>query len=115
MGRSERRLARSRTHEAEQRDVEVRFSVGPYRPELGLGLPSFHSRPPSLSLKYPGPNVRHVDSRCSIATTTRHMLTLQSGNPRSLCLRSLEFPKIQDAHRDEHAFPLGAQVPALAA
>ena len=56
MGRSERRLARSRAHEAELRDAEVRFSVRPCLPELGLGLPSFHSRPPSLFVEYRGPN-----------------------------------------------------------
>ena len=56
MGRSERRLARSRAHEAELRDVEVRFSVRPCLPELGLGLPSYVSRPPSLFVEYPGPN-----------------------------------------------------------
>ena len=45
VGRSERRLARSRAHEAEQRDVEVRFSVRPCLPELGLApVLSFHVR-----------------------------------------------------------------------
>ena len=71
VGRSERQLARSRAHETEQRDVEVRFSVRPCLPELGLGLPSFHSRPPSLFVEYPGPNAPCAGSRCSIATTTR--------------------------------------------
>ena len=44
-GRFERRLARSRAHEAEQRDGEVCFSVRPCLFELGLGLPCCHSRP----------------------------------------------------------------------
>ena len=55
-GRLERRLVSRRAREAEKRDGEVRFSVRPCLPELGMGLPSFHSRPPSLFVEYPGPN-----------------------------------------------------------
>ena len=50
-GRFERRLARSRAHEAEQRDGEVNFSVRPRLPELGLGLRSAIPRPPSISVE----------------------------------------------------------------
>ncbi len=56
VGRFERGLVSRRAREAEKRDGEVRFSVRPCLPELGLGLPSFHSRPPSLFVEYPGPN-----------------------------------------------------------
>ena len=42
VGRFERRLALWRAGEAEQRDGQVRFSVRPYFPELGLGLPCCH-------------------------------------------------------------------------
>ena len=52
----ERGLVSRRAREAEKRDGEVRFSVRPCLPELGMGLPSFHSRPPSLFVEYPGPN-----------------------------------------------------------
>ena len=55
-GRLERRLVSRRAREAEKRDGQVRFSVRPCLPELGMGLPSFHSRPPSLFVEYPGPN-----------------------------------------------------------
>ena len=55
-GRFERGLVSRRAREAEKRDGEVRFSVRPCLPELGMGLPSFHSRPPSLFVEYPGPN-----------------------------------------------------------
>ena len=55
-GRLERRLVSRRAREAEKRDGEVRFSVRPCLPELGMGLPSFHSRPPSLFVEYPGRN-----------------------------------------------------------
>ena len=77
----------------------------------------FISRPSSFSIKYRGPNARHVESRCSIATTTsttRHILTLQPENQRSFCRRSLELTEDKNnAHRLELDVPLGAQVPAL--
>ena len=47
-------------------------------------------RPPSVPVEYRGPNAWHVESRCSIATTTRYSLTLQPENQRSFCPRSLE-------------------------
>ena len=52
-------------------------------------------RPPSVPVEYRGPNAEHPDSRFSIATTTRHSLTLPTGNPRSFYPRSLELPKNQ--------------------
>ena len=70
-------------------------------------------RPPSVPVEYRGPNAWHVESRCSIATTTRHSLTLQPENQRSFCPRSLELTEDKNAHRRDLDFPLGAQVPAL--
>ena len=97
VGRSERQLARSRAHETEQRDVEVRFSVRPCLPELGLGLPSFYSRsrPPSLFMEYPGPNAPYAGSRCSIATTTRQFWRCDPGCDLPICRRSLQASKEQ--------------------
>ena len=60
VGRSERRLARSRAHEIEQRDVEVRFSdsvrpcMSPVFPSWDLGLPSFLISRPRSPLEYLG-------------------------------------------------------------
>ena len=64
-------------------------------------------------MEYRGPNAWHVEFRCSIATTTRHILTLQPENQRSFCPRSLELTDDKNAHRRDLDFPLGAQVPAL--
>ena len=52
-------------------------------------------RPSSVPVENRGPNAEHPDSRFSIATTTRHSLTLPTGNPRSFYPRSLELPKNQ--------------------
>ena len=70
-------------------------------------------RPASVPVEYRGPNAWHVEFRCSIATTTRHILTLQPENQRSFCPRSLELTEDKNAHRRDLDFPLGAQVPAL--
>ena len=53
-GRSKRRLARSRAHEAEQRDGQVRFSVRPCLFELGLGLPPCRSASAVCVSEIPG-------------------------------------------------------------
>ena len=83
----------------------VSMCTPPFRSWSDPPFPSF-PRPPSVPVEYRGPNVEHPDSRFSIATTTRHSLTLPTGNPRSFYPRSLELPKNQDAHRREHDFPL---------
>ena len=70
-------------------------------------------RPPSVPVEYRGPNAWHVKFRYSIATTTRHILSLQPENQRSFCPRSLELTEDKNAHRRDLDFPLGAQVPAL--
>ena len=81
-GRLERRLVSRRAREAEKRDGEVRFFVRPCLPELGMERSRpFILRPPSLfPVEYRGPIARHIESRYSIATTTRHSLTLPPGN-----------------------------------
>ena len=53
-GRSERRAVLSRAHEAEQRDGQVRFSVRPCLPELGLGIRACHSTSAICSCGIPG-------------------------------------------------------------
>ena len=67
----------------------------PLSSRVVISYPCFYSRPPSLFVEYPGPNARYVGSRCSIATTIRHIMTLQSDNPLSFCHRSSELPKNQ--------------------
>ena len=102
----ERGLVSRRAREAEKRDGEVRFSVRPCLPELELSPLSFILHPPSVPLEYRGMIARHIESRYFTTTTTRHSLTLPPGTSRSFCLRSLELPKNQDAHRREHVNPL---------
>ena len=53
-GRSERRAVLSRAHGAEQRDGQVRFSVRPCLPELGLGIRACHSTSAICSCGIPG-------------------------------------------------------------
>ena len=64
--------------------------------------PPFRSRPPSVPLEYRGSNARYDQSQCFIITTTRHSLTLPTGNPRSFYPRSLELTKNKNADRREH-------------
>ena len=51
---------------------------------------------------YRGPNAWHVEIRCSIATTTRHILALQPENQRSFCPRSLELTEDKNAQHYTH-------------
>ena len=108
MARVDRSAAWLRGENAEARSTTAR-SVSLRAPSFPRwkwpSLPSI-SRPSSVPVKYRGPNAKYPDSCCSIATTTRHIMTLQSDNPFSCCHRSLELPKNQDAHRGEHDFPL---------
>ena len=53
-GRCERRAVLSGAHEAEQRDGQVRFSVRPCLPELGLGIRACHSTSAICSCGIPG-------------------------------------------------------------
>ena len=63
-------------------------------------------RPPFVPVKYRGPNAWQLESRCSIPTTTRHILTLQPDNQRSFCPRSLELTEDNHEHRRDRGVPL---------
>ena len=54
------------------------FLCSPFLVRVGIGFLSCHLRPPSLSVEYRGPNAWHVEFRCSIVTTTRHILALRT-------------------------------------
>ena len=112
---------RTRSREARRRGPFLASSLN--RNKLEMCTPPFRSwsnppflsfpRPPSVPVEYRGPNAWHVEFRCSIATTTRNILTLQPENQRLFCPRSLELTEDKNAHRRDLDFPLGAQVPAL--
>ena len=109
VGRSERQLARSRAHETEQPDVEVRISVRPCLPELGLGLPSFHSRPPSLFVEYPGPNAPCAGSPAVPSPSPQPHANSGAAIRDVTCLFAAgryKPAKNKDAHRREHDFHL---------
>ena len=104
---------RTRSREARRRGP---FLCAPLPSGVGVTLPSFHFHVRLLFLWLFEVRTRgawHVESCCSIATTTRHILTLQPENQRSFCPRSLELTEDKNAHRRDRGFPLGAQVPAL--
>ena len=110
VGRSERQLARSRAHETDQRDVEVRFSVRPCLPELGLGLPSFiHVRRLCLwntrarTHHMPGPAVPSPQPHANSDAANRDVACLFAAGRYKPAKN-----KDKDAHRREHDFHLGA-------
>ena len=94
--RFERGLVSRRTREAEKRGNEVRFSVRPCLLELELSTLSFILPPSSVPFQYRVMIARHVESRCSIPTITRHSLTLPPGTSLSLCSRLLELTEDKD-------------------
>ena len=68
-------LDRTRSRQERRRGP---FLCSPFLVRVGIGFPSCHLRSPSLSVEYRGPNAWHVEFRCSIVTTTRHILTLRT-------------------------------------
>ena len=114
VGCFERRLVRSRANENQLRDVQVRFSIRPCLPELELGVPSFMSRPSFVPVEYPGWSARYTRSGYPIATTTRHILTLQSRIPAGFLPQIAAADQGQGRGSCELDVPLGALVPALA-
>ena len=69
VGRSERQLARSRAHETEQRDVEVRFSVRPCLPDAvrvkRIGNAGPTKTGPKLATRRREHHTRHSFSRAN--------------------------------------------------
>ena len=83
MARADRSAGWLRGEHAEARTTTARsvsLRAPPFASKKWPSLPSI-SRPPSLSLEYPGPNARYVQSRCFIITGTHHSLALQSCAP----------------------------------
>ena len=104
MARADRSAAWLPREHAEARSMtprSVSARVPPF-PSWKWPSPPFRSRPPSVPLEYRGSNARYDQSQCFIITTTRHSLTLPTGNPRSFYPRSLELTKNKNADRREH-------------
>ena len=83
MARVDRRAAWLRGEHAEARTTTARsvsLRAPPFASLKWPSLPSI-SRPPSLSLEYPGSNARYVKSRYFIITVTHHIATLTFLNP----------------------------------
>ena len=83
MARVDRRAAWLRGEHAEARTTTARsvsLRAPPFASLKWPSLPSI-SRPPSLSLEYPGSNARYVKSRYFIITVTHHIATLTFSIP----------------------------------
>ena len=107
MARADRSAAWLPREHAEARSMtprSVSARVPPF-PSWKWPSPPFRSRPPSVPLEYRGSNARYDQSQCFIITTTRHSLTLPTGNPRSFYPRSLELTLYKSRHRRERDSP----------
>ena len=107
VARVDRRAAWLRGEHAEARTTTARsvsLRAPPFASWKWPSLPSI-SCPPSLSLEYPGPNARYVESGCFIITSTHHSLTLPPGTSLSLCPRSLELTEEEDRASTRTRFP----------
>ena len=107
MARADRSAAWLPREHAEARSMtprSVSARVPPF-PSWKWPSPPFRSRPPSVPLEYRGSNARYDQSQCFIITTTRHSLTLPTGNPRSFYPRSLELTKNKSRASTRRRFP----------